>query len=210
MQDQFTTVTLPICSLILILAGLILAQFRSVRSELNSGLREAARERAALRDRIDTQIGDLRNRVDTQSGWAVVGGSHHNHGRLRRYRSEDGGWPSCRGHADAGGNSVDRYDCSFGGGLLCWSRADRRVRGHQSPVEANRTDAEEIASTLSEGDTPRLLWPLRFWTAPDNPLYPDLRAPLGSAVKFPVILNSPVSLPLLPGSSSLADTNLCD
>ena len=64
MQDLFTTVTLPICGGLLGLAGLILAQSRAIRSEL----REAARERAALRDRMDNQIGDLRNHVDNQIG----------------------------------------------------------------------------------------------------------------------------------------------
>ena len=55
MPDQFTTVTLPICSGLLILAGLILAQSRAIRSEL----REAARERTELRN----QIGELRERM---------------------------------------------------------------------------------------------------------------------------------------------------
>jgi len=55
MPDQFTTITLPICSGLLILAGLILAQSRAIRSEL----REAARERTELRN----QIGELRERM---------------------------------------------------------------------------------------------------------------------------------------------------
>ncbi len=55
MPDQFTTVTLPICSGLLVLAGLILAQSRAIRSEL----REAARERTELRN----QIGELPERM---------------------------------------------------------------------------------------------------------------------------------------------------
>ena len=55
MQDLFTTVTVPICSGLLVLAGLILTQSRAIRSEL----REAARERTELR----SQIGELRERM---------------------------------------------------------------------------------------------------------------------------------------------------
>ena len=55
MTDPFTTVTLPICCGLLILAGLILAQSRAIRSEL----REAARERTEPRN----QIGELREHM---------------------------------------------------------------------------------------------------------------------------------------------------
>ena len=47
------------------LAGLIVAQSRSIRSEL----REAARERAALRDRMESQNSDLRDRLGRIEGY---------------------------------------------------------------------------------------------------------------------------------------------
>ena len=52
-------------SLALALAGLIVAQSRSIRSEL----REAARERAALRDRMESQNSDLRDRLGRIEGY---------------------------------------------------------------------------------------------------------------------------------------------
>ncbi len=56
---------LPLIASILIpLGSLILVQSRAIRSEL----REAARERAALREHVDTQIGNLRDRMDNQIG----------------------------------------------------------------------------------------------------------------------------------------------
>ena len=55
MPVQFTTITLPICSGLLILAGLIMAQSRAMRSELS----EPARERTDIRN----QIGELREIV---------------------------------------------------------------------------------------------------------------------------------------------------
>ena len=63
-NEQLLTIVASIASATIALGGLILAQSRTIRSEL----REAARERTALRDRMDTQIGDLRDRMDTQSG----------------------------------------------------------------------------------------------------------------------------------------------
>ena len=78
-NEQLLTIIISLGGLILTVAGagigVVLAQSRSIRSELrdvratlNSGLREAARERVALRDRMDNQIGDLRNHMDRQTG----------------------------------------------------------------------------------------------------------------------------------------------
>ena len=63
-NEQLLTIVASIASATIALGGLILAQSRTIRSEL----REAARERTDLRDRMDTQIGDLRDRMDTQIG----------------------------------------------------------------------------------------------------------------------------------------------
>ena len=46
------------------IVGLNLAQSRTIRSEL----REAARERTALRDHVDTQTGNLRDRLGRIEG----------------------------------------------------------------------------------------------------------------------------------------------
>ena len=55
-NEQLLTIIVSLGGLILTvslaLAGLILAQTRAIRSELQSGLREAARERTELRDRL--------------------------------------------------------------------------------------------------------------------------------------------------------------
>ena len=78
-NEQLLTIIISLGGLILTVAGagigVVLAQSRSIRSELrdvrtalNSGLREAARERVALRDRMDNQIGDLRDRMGRIEG----------------------------------------------------------------------------------------------------------------------------------------------
>ena len=71
-NDQLLTIIISLGGLILTstiaIGGLILAQSRAIRSELREGLREAARDRTALRDHVDTQIGNLRDRMDTQIG----------------------------------------------------------------------------------------------------------------------------------------------
>ena len=55
-NEQLLTIIVSLGGLILTvslaLAGLILAQTRAIRSELQSGLRDAARDRAALRGRL--------------------------------------------------------------------------------------------------------------------------------------------------------------
>ena len=53
-NEQLLTIIISILTATLALAGLIVAQSRAIRSEL----REAARERSALRDHVDTQIGN--------------------------------------------------------------------------------------------------------------------------------------------------------
>ena len=75
-NEQLLTIIISLGGLILTvslaLAGLILAQSRAIRSELREGLLEAARERAALRDRMDSQIGDLRDRLGRVEGYLDV------------------------------------------------------------------------------------------------------------------------------------------
>ena len=51
------------------LGGLIRAQSRALCSELREGLPEAARERAALRDRMESQNSDLRDRLGRIEGY---------------------------------------------------------------------------------------------------------------------------------------------
>ena len=70
-NEQLLTIIVSLGGLILTstvaIVGLILAQSRALRSELREGLREAARERAALRDHVDTPIGTLRDRMESQN-----------------------------------------------------------------------------------------------------------------------------------------------
>lgn len=42
-------------------------EIRELRGEIQSGLREATRERAALREHMDAQIGNLRDRMESQN-----------------------------------------------------------------------------------------------------------------------------------------------
>ena len=77
-NEQLLTIIISLGGLILTVAGAIIgvvlvqsrsirSELRDVRTELNSGLREAARERVALRDHVDTQIGNLRDRMESQN-----------------------------------------------------------------------------------------------------------------------------------------------
>ena len=69
MQDQLTTIIIPVGGFIT-LAGLILAHGRSIRSdlrEIRTELREAARERTEIRDRIgrvEASLGDRMGRIE--------------------------------------------------------------------------------------------------------------------------------------------------
>ena len=70
MQDLFTTVTLPICGGLLVLAGLILAQARALRrnmTQMDTRLREDMRDlRGDMKD-LRGEVRDLRQHVDTQN-----------------------------------------------------------------------------------------------------------------------------------------------
>ena len=66
-NEQLLTIIISILTATLALGGLILAQSRALRSELRDGLREAARERGALREHMDVQIGNLRDRMESQN-----------------------------------------------------------------------------------------------------------------------------------------------
>lgn len=66
-NEQLLTIIISILTATLALAGLILAQSRAIRSELREGLREASRERGALRNHVDVQIGNLRDRMESQN-----------------------------------------------------------------------------------------------------------------------------------------------
>lgn len=75
-NEQLLTIIISILTATVALGGLILAQsrvtrseLRDIRSELQSGLREAARERASLRDRIESQNSDLRDRLGRIEGY---------------------------------------------------------------------------------------------------------------------------------------------
>ena len=72
-NQQLLTIIISLGGLILTatiaLGGLILAQTRTIRSELREGLREATRERAALRDRRESQNSDLRDRLGRIEGY---------------------------------------------------------------------------------------------------------------------------------------------
>lgn len=75
MQDLFTTVTLPICSGLLILAGLILAQSRALRRDMTQmdmrsreDMRDLRGEVRDLRQHVDHQIGELRDRMGRIEG----------------------------------------------------------------------------------------------------------------------------------------------
>ncbi|MDE2973708.1 MAG: hypothetical protein OXU64_03135 [Gemmatimonadota bacterium] len=82
MPDQFTTVTLPICSGLLILAGLILAQSRTLRrdmTQMETRLREDMRhlredmrqDTAALHQdmkELRGEVSDLRDRMGRIEG----------------------------------------------------------------------------------------------------------------------------------------------
>ena len=65
---QLLTIIVSLGGLILTstiaIVGLNLAQSRAIRSEM----REAARERTAFRDHVDTQIGTLRDRLGRIEG----------------------------------------------------------------------------------------------------------------------------------------------
>ena len=71
MPDQFTTVTLPICSGLLILAGLILAQSRTLRrdmTQMETRLREdTAQLRQDMRE-LRGEVSDLRDRMGRIEG----------------------------------------------------------------------------------------------------------------------------------------------
>lgn len=66
-NEQLLTIIISILTATIALGGLILAQSRALRSELRDGLREAARERTALREHMDAQIGNLRDRMESQN-----------------------------------------------------------------------------------------------------------------------------------------------
>ncbi len=62
-NEQLLTIINSILTATIALGGLILAQSRALRSELREGLREAAAERTALRDRMEAQNSVLRDRL---------------------------------------------------------------------------------------------------------------------------------------------------
>ena len=66
-NEQLLTIIISILTATIVLGGLVLAQSRALRSEVRDGLREAARERAALREHMDAQIGNLRDRMESQN-----------------------------------------------------------------------------------------------------------------------------------------------
>ena len=68
-NEQLLTIIISILTATIALGGLILAQSRALRSELREGLREATRERAALRDRMESQNSDLRDRLGRIEGY---------------------------------------------------------------------------------------------------------------------------------------------
>lgn len=68
-NEQLLTIIISILTATIALGGLILAQTRALRSELRDGLREATRERAALRDRMESQNSDLRDRLGRIEGY---------------------------------------------------------------------------------------------------------------------------------------------
>ena len=68
-NEQLLTIIISILTATIALGGLILAQTRTIRSELREGLREATRERAALRDRMESQNSDLRDRLGRIEGY---------------------------------------------------------------------------------------------------------------------------------------------
>ena len=68
-DEQLLTIIISILTATIALGGLILAQTRALRSELRDGLREATRERAALRDRMESQNSDLRDRLGRIEGY---------------------------------------------------------------------------------------------------------------------------------------------
>ena len=71
MPDQFTTVTLPICGGLLVLAGLILAQSRALRRDMvqmETRLREdTAQLRQDMRE-LRGEVSDLRDRMGRIEG----------------------------------------------------------------------------------------------------------------------------------------------
>ena len=68
-NEQLLTIIISILTATIALGGVILAQSRALRSELREGLREAATERAALRDRMESRNSDLRDRLGRIEGY---------------------------------------------------------------------------------------------------------------------------------------------
>jgi len=71
MPDQFTTVTLPICSGLLILAGLILAQARALRRDMTQMEMRLREDTAQLRQdmrELRGEVSDLRDRMGRIEG----------------------------------------------------------------------------------------------------------------------------------------------
>jgi len=71
MPDQFTTVTLPICSGLIILAGLILAQARALRRDMTQMEMRLREDTAQLRQdmrELRGEVSDLRDRMGRIEG----------------------------------------------------------------------------------------------------------------------------------------------